>query len=57
MSERPTDRPVVCSACGMDLSSHELGASCPGCGGTTRTYKTEPRVEPDNTEAESGPDQ
>jgi Zn finger protein HypA/HybF involved in hydrogenase expression len=56
MSERPTDRPVVCSACGMDLSTHELGAACPSCGGTARTYKTEPRVEIANTEAETGPD-
>jgi hypothetical protein len=56
MSERPTDRQVVCSACGMDLSTHELGAACPSCGGTARTYKTEPRVEIANTEAETGPD-
>ena len=37
MRRQPTDRPVVCSACGMDLSEHELGAACPGCGGTART--------------------
>jgi rubrerythrin len=56
MSERPTDRPVVCSACGMDLSNHELGAACPGCGATARTYKTEPKVKTANPEAETGTD-
>ena len=34
----------------MDLSEHELGAPCPGCGGTARTYKIESK---DNV-AESG---
>ena len=29
----------------MDLSEHELGAACPGCGGMARTYKIEPGVE------------
>ena len=45
MSERSPDRPVVCPACGMDLSEHELGAACPGCGGIARTYKTESKAE------------
>ena len=45
MSDRLADRPVVCSACGMDLSEHELGAACPGCGGMARTYKIGPKVE------------
>jgi predicted RNA-binding Zn-ribbon protein involved in translation (DUF1610 family) len=56
MSDRPRDRPVVCSACGMDLSEHELGAPCPGCGGTARTYKIEPRDEVAESDNQTGQD-
>jgi hypothetical protein len=35
----------------MDLSEHELGAACPGCGATARTYKIEPKAETSDTEA------
>jgi uncharacterized Zn finger protein (UPF0148 family) len=55
MSRQPTDRPVVCSACGMDLSEHELGTACPGCGATARTYKIEPKPEAAESDTEAGP--
>ena len=56
MNRQPTDRPVVCSACGMDLSEHELGAACPGGGGIARTYKVEPKPEDTEPDTKAGSD-
>jgi hypothetical protein len=40
----------------MDLSEHELGAACPGCGGIARTYKIEPKAEAADPDPATRPD-
>jgi hypothetical protein len=50
MSERPPDRPVICSACELDLSEQEWDVACPACGGIARTYKIASTAEAADTE-------